>query len=144
MKNTFSEIKLAYNPIKYGKISNSSDIEKFLRLNWGEEINFFEEFKIVLFNQSMDIIGYRTIGRGGLTEVTVDLRVIFSIALKSLATSIVVAHNHPSGALYPSAADKTMTEKIKVAGNILNIQLLDHIILSPEGGYFSFADEGLL
>lgn len=144
MENTFQEIKLAYNPIKYGKVTSSSDIEKFFRLNWGEEIHFLEEFKVVLFNSNMDIIGYRTIGRGGLTEVNVDLRVIFSIALKSLATGIVLAHNHPSGKMSPSSADRQLTENIKVAGELLRIRLLDHVILHPDLGYYSFADEGLL
>lgn len=83
------------------------------------------------------------ISQGGLDGTVADLRIIFAIALKSLSTSIVVAHNHPSGNKKPSAADTKLTKKIKDAGELLDIQLLDHLIL-VENGYFSFADEGLL
>jgi DNA repair protein RadC len=66
------------------------------------------------------------------------------VALKSLATAVIVAHSHPSGTLLPSQNDKTLTRKIKEAGLLLDIKLLDHLIITPEGKYFSFADEGLL
>jgi DNA repair protein RadC len=70
-----------------------------------------------------------------------DPRVVFTIALKSLATSIIVAHNHPSGNLKPSDSDRDITKKLKSAGSLLDIQLLDHLIITKDG-YTSFADEG--
>ena len=145
MKNSFSEIKLSYNPIKFAKIQSSRDIEQFLRLNWDNDtMHFCEEFKVLLLNNSLEIIGFRTISRGGITFSPVDVRILFSLALKSLSTAIIVAHNHPSGKLLPSQQDRDMTSKIKEGCKILDIQLIDHLILSPEGGYFSFADEGFL
>ena len=78
-----------------------------------------------------------------MTGTVVDVRVIFQVAIKANTTSIMLAHNHPSGNLQPSEADKRITEQVKEAGKLLDIPLLDHIILTSES-YFSLADEGLL
>ncbi|MEI7523950.1 MAG: JAB domain-containing protein [Mariniphaga sp.] len=78
-----------------------------------------------------------------MTGIVVDVRVIFQVAIKANTTSIMLAHNHPSGNLQPSEADKRITEQVKEAGKLLDIPLLDHIILTSES-YFSLADEGLL
>ena len=83
----------------------------------------------------------KMISKGGIHGTVADLRLIFSVALTSLASAIIVAHNHPSGNLQPSDADSRLTQKIKAAGNQLDITLLDHIILTKES-YYSFADEG--
>lgn len=84
------------------------------------------------------------ISKGGITSTAVDLRVVFAAALKARATAIILSHCHPSGNLKPSRADIELTKKFDQAGKILDIQILDHLILSPEGGYYSFADEGLV
>lgn len=140
-----AEIKVTYNPVKLGKISNSKNIDQFFRENWDHyNMMMFEEFKVLFFNNNLEIIGFKTIGQGGITSTSVDIRIIFSLALKALATGIVIAHNHPSGSLRPSQSDLNLTENIKNASSILNIQLWDHIILSPDGEYYSFADEGVL
>ena len=73
-----------------------------------------------------------------------DLRIVFAVILKSLTTSVILAHNHPSGTLSPSEADKILTEKIKNAAQLFDIKVLDHLIITPDGDFFSFADEGLL
>ncbi len=80
---------------------------------------------------------------GGITGTIVDLRMIFSAALKANATNIMIAHNHPSGNTKPSQADKHMTAKIRQAGELLDIKLLDHLIITSES-YYSFADDGVL
>ena len=80
---------------------------------------------------------------GGITGTTVDLRMIFSAALKANATSIMIAHNHPSGNTRPSDADRYMTTKIRQAGELLDIKLMDHLIITSES-YYSFIDDGAL
>lgn len=83
------------------------------------------------------------ISKGGLTATIVDIRLVFKRALELAAVAIIVCHNHPSGKLTPSNADKQLTQKIKEAGDTLDIKLLDHLIIT-EKAYFSFADESLL
>ena len=107
-----------------------------------------EEFWAVYLTQRNKISWKQRIGAGGLTQTTVDLRIIFRAALEHNAISIAVLHNHPSGRLQPSQPDKELTRRIADAGKILNIKLLDHLIVGilPSGkqDYFSFADNGLL
>lgn len=102
-----------------------------------------EEFWIILLNRSNKIIRKECVSRGGITGTIADLRLIFKPAIESLATGIIVCHNHPSGNVKPSDADVSLTRKIREAGSLLDIQLLDHLII-VEKGYYSFADEGKL
>jgi len=98
---------------------------------------------LLCLDRSNRVIGYRKIGQGGVSGCVVDPKIIFSIALACGASSIMIAHNHPSGQLKPSEADVTLTKKIKEAGRMLDITVLDHIIITSDG-YMSFADEGQL
>lgn len=102
-----------------------------------------EEFWAIFLNQKNNILYKTQISKGGITGTMVDVRVLFRTAIEHLATSIVVAHNHPSGNLNPSDADLKITRDIKNAGQILNIKLLDHLIIG-ENSFLSFAEEGLL
>lgn len=102
-----------------------------------------EEFWMVMLNRRCKIIDKTRVSSGGLTSTIADPRIIFGQALGKKASSIVVAHNHPSGSLEPSQADINLTKKLKAAGEFLDIQLVDHLIIS-ENNYFSFADSGLL
>ncbi len=88
------------------------------------------------------IVSYQ-LSKGGITGTIADVRLILSVALKTLATGLILAHNHPSGNLKPSEADKKITNKIRQAAKLLDIELMDHIIISNEG-YYSFMDEGVL
>jgi DNA repair protein RadC len=83
------------------------------------------------------------VSSGGITGTVADPRLIYTAALKVNAVSLILSHNHPSGALKPSRQDEELTQKIKSAGAFLDIKVLDHVILSSEG-YYSFADEGLI
>ena len=124
-----------------GKVLDSSDAAKILRDYWTpEEINFRESFKVLYLNNANDVVGVITVGMGGLTSCPVDVRVIFQGALKVGAVRLIVAHNHPSGQLKPSIQDDNLTRKIKEAGKILDIPLLDHLILTSDN-YFSYGDE---
>ena len=102
-----------------------------------------EECIPLFLNRSNSLIGSYKVSSGGITSTVVDIRLILSIALKSLSCSLILAHTHPSGNLKPSTTDMEMTYKIKEAAKFMDIRLLDHLIISTEG-YYSFADEGEL
>ncbi len=102
-----------------------------------------EEFWVLLLNNSNKIIGKIQLSKGGLTATVVDVRLLFKQVIEQLATAIVLVHNHPSGQLVPSEADRHITEKIKRAGEVLDVKLLDHVIVT-EHAYYSFADEGII
>ena len=122
-------------------ISKSADIAEYLRANF--EYLQQEVFVVVFLNRSNKVIHHQIVSEGGLTGTVADPRVILKKALEHNATSLILCHNHPSGNLRPSKADEVLTQKIKQAATLLDIQLMDHIIVSSEG-YFSFADEGML
>jgi DNA repair protein RadC len=104
-----------------------------------------ETFKMLLLNRANKVLGITTISEGGLSGTVTDVRLIYQYAIKGNCSGIIVAHNHPSGNQNPSESDLKITQKIKEAGNLLDIQLLDHIILTPEKEIFrSLADEGQL
>ena len=126
------------------KISSSQDVTTVLRKCFDEDTFLIQEqFIVLLMNNSNKVLGFHSLSKGAINSTLVDIRLVFSTAIKNYATSIIVAHNHPSGNLQPSQADKTLTRKIKEAGILLDIRLLDHVILT-EDDYFSFADEGIL
>ena len=122
-------------------ISKSADIAEYLRANF--EYLQQEVFVVVFLNRGNKVMHHQIISEGGLTGTIADPRVILKKALEHNATSLILCHNHPSGNLRPSKADEVLTQKIKQAATLLDIQLMDHIIVSSEG-YFSFADEGML
>ncbi len=103
-----------------------------------------EEFYVIFLNTNNRVVSVQSVSNGGITSTVVDSRIIFKKALElSTVTQIIIAHNHPSGNCTPSEADKKLTQKIKEAGQFIDIKLLDHIIVGANQ-YFSFADEGLL
>ncbi|MBT33683.1 MAG: hypothetical protein CMO01_28805 [Thalassobius sp.] len=102
-----------------------------------------EEFWIILLNRANEIIKHILISKGGISGTLADTRIIFKNAIDNLACAIILSHNHPSGNLKPSHADIQLTKKLKEAGKLLDIPVLDHIIFTDKG-YFSFLDEGLL
>ncbi len=127
--------------VKPVKIQSSRDVYEYMAPNI-EDLPH-EEFWIVFFNNSNKIIKSVQLSKGGLTATVVDVRMLFHTALDCLSTAVILVHNHPSGNLNPSGEDKNITQKIKEAGKVLDIRLLDHLIIS-QNGYFSFADEGIL
>lgn len=102
-----------------------------------------EEFWIIYLNNANKVLHKMQLSKGGLTGTLVDTRMIFKKAVELLATGIILCHNHPSGKLNPSEADKQLTQKVKQAGDALDIKVLDHLIIT-EKKYFSFADNNLL
>ena len=102
-----------------------------------------EEFWILLLNRHNKVIDRFMASKGGITGTVIDVRSIMKSAIDKLATSMILCHNHPSGNLSPSDADQQITQKLKEAGKIVDIQVLDHLIITQKK-YFSFADEGML
>ncbi|MGO4912246.1 RadC family protein [Leeuwenhoekiella sp. W20_SRS_FM14] len=123
------------------KISGSHSVFELLQPVLGELAH--EEFWILYLNNANKVLSMHQLSKGGMTGTLVDVRLVFKKALETGAVSIILAHNHPSGALKPSQADKNITEKLKNASQSLDIKVLDHLIIT-EKAYFSFADEGLL
>lgn len=123
------------------QISCSKDAYDVLKIHLSDLRT--EEFWALFLNQSNKVIHISQLTNGGISQSIVDIRVLFKTALEHFSTGIVISHNHPSGNLKPSAEDIGITEKVKEAGNLMNIQLLDHLIIT-QNSYFSFSDEGLL
>lgn len=103
-----------------------------------------EEFWILVLNRANRIINTINISKGGLAGTVVDAKIIFKMALEYGASSLVLAHNHPSGNAQPSQADIDITKKLKIAGKTLDISILDHIIVAQNNNFYSFADEGMI
>jgi DNA repair protein RadC len=102
-----------------------------------------EMFYVLLLKRNSEVICHKAVSAGGVSGTVVDPKLIFKDALEETASSIILCHNHPSGNLKPSKADISITEKLKNAGNFLDINVLDHIIFTNQH-YFSFADEGMM
>ncbi|MBO0343407.1 MAG: DNA repair protein RadC [Bacteroidota bacterium] len=126
---------------KITKIKSSHDVFELLYPLIGELPH--EEFWIVYLNNSNKVVHKAQLSKGGITGTLVDVRLVLKQALELGAVGIILAHNHPSGAMEPSGADKQITHKLKVASEALDIKILDHLILS-QNEYLSFADQGIL
>ncbi len=123
------------------RIHSSMELAHYLKASLKDHA--YEVFAVVFMNRSNKIKHFEIISKGGLTHTIVDPRIIFLKAIEVQATSLVLCHNHPSGNLRPSKADEEITAKLKNAGKLLDINVIDHLIVSDEG-YYSFADEGMI
>lgn len=125
------------------KISSSKDVADYIRQVYPVEINIREAMIVLYLNNSNRTLGWSIASIGGISGTVVDVRLILRDALLTQATGLIMAHNHPSGALNPSHADISITNKVKKAAELMDIKVLDHLILT-EDSYYSFADEGKL
>jgi DNA repair protein RadC len=145
--SNLAEIEIYYrNKVRVSdmeKVCGSKDTYEVLVRIWSPKLDHVEEFMILCLNRDNRVLGWAKVSQGGLSGTVADPKVIFQVALKSNACSIIIAHNHPSGNLTPSEADIHLTRKLKEAGTLLDLPVLDHLIVSSEG-YYLFADEGLL
>jgi len=123
------------------KISSSKSVFEIMQPLIGELPH--EEFWIIYLNNSNKVISKAQLSKGGITGTIVDVRLVFKTAFEMGATGVILCHNHPSGTLIASEADKQITRKLKLAGESLDIKILDHVIVT-ETSYFSFADDGIL
>jgi DNA repair protein RadC len=143
---TVHELEIVYKPKfqrdNLEKITNSLGAANLLRKSYNENTIECQEEVIVLFlDNANHVIGLQKLSKGGVSSTVVDTRLILSVALKSLASGIILSHNHPSGNLVPSEVDKKITQQLKDACKLLEITLLDHIIIAPGTGYYSFTDD---
>jgi len=122
-------------------IKSSQEVAQYLNEKFKDLT--YEVFAVIFLNQANKIIHFEVISKGGITGTVADPRIILRLALEFGAVGIILCHNHPSGNLNPSSADKAITKKIGDAASLMDIKLLDHIIVSDEG-YYSFMEEGLL
>ncbi len=141
-----AEIELVYKTkVKVSErpqIKTSSDAYEVLKQSWdANKIVFVEQLKVMLLSRANKVLGIYQVSTGGMSGTVADIRLIFAAAIKCNASSIVLAHNHPSSNTKPSEADIQLTRRIKEAGKLLEVKLIDHIIVTVEN-YFSFADQG--
>jgi len=142
--NNVSEVRLTYETGNKNKsiikVNSSAIIYVLMVSNW-EQIEYRETFKILLLDRDNHALGVNTVSMGGISDATVDVRLILQAALLANASGIVVCHNHPSGNVKPSFADDIMTVKIQKACKTVDIKLIDHLIISKYD-YYSYGDEG--
>lgn len=143
-----NEVEIVYkNKIPFEdriQITSSSTAYDILRQSWDDNrIELVEQFKILLLDRRHTCLGVSDIATGGITGCLVDPRIIFATALKTRASSLILAHNHPSGTLKPSEADLDLTRKLMQGGKLLEISVIDHLIVTPHR-YCSLADDGLM
>ncbi len=143
-----AEVQVSYKPdyniYERPQISSSEQMYNLIKQQWDlGRINFLEEFKVVLLNRSNRVLGVVNVSMGGVSGTYVDPKVVFAIALKGNASSLILTHNHPSGSLRPSEADIKLTKRLVECGKLLEITIFDHIIIS-ENSYYSFADDGMM
>ena len=142
-----AEIKAVYKTERIGsKTINCSRAayQVFYDLYDPDTIGFQEEVFMLLLNRVNNVIGWVKVSTGGTSGAIIDSKVIFPLALQTNAHGFMLSHNHPSGNLKPSESDRQLTNKLKQGAMILGITFYDHLIIAPENGYFSFADEGLM
>lgn len=146
--NYINELTINYNKKLFSsnRITCSKDAEQIIReiyFKTSSKIEVKEYFFIILLNRANEVIGYNKLSEGGICGTVVDIRLAFASALKSLAVSVILVHNHPSGNIEASKQDIDITHKFIKAGDLLEIMIFDHIILTSNS-YYSFADKGLI
>lgn len=147
--NNVAEVKVTYQskvkPSDRPKISCSRDAsEIFSKLFDATQIEFKESFWAIFLNRNNKVLAAQLISEGGTTGTVVDTKHILVTAIKLNACGFMLAHNHPSGNLVPSQQDIDLTRKIAAAAKLIDSNLIDHLIVNSESGYYSFADEGTI
>jgi DNA repair protein RadC len=145
-KSLLPELTIKYKTgmFRKAKIAKAGHAFEVLKQLFNEDtIEYSEEFLVLFLNKANNTIGWIRLSTGGIDGVTCDYRIIFGVALKSGASAMVLAHNHPSGNINPSEADIAITRKAVQIGNMHEIKVLDHIIVTSDD-FFSMADNGLV
>ena len=144
-KTTTKKFEIKSNETEFPKvkISSSKDAADFIRKFYSDDIEIYESFFLLLLNRANNTVGYAKISQGGITGTVVDTKIIAKYIIDTLSSAVILAHNHPSGALKPSQADIQVTKKITKVLEMVDSKVLDHVILTDEGEY-SFADNGLI
>jgi DNA repair protein RadC len=142
-----AEVKVVYTTLvknsERQRVVSSETAFQILKPFYDEFIDYKESSFVILLNRSNRVIGVNKISEGGFSGTIVDAKMVFQIALLTGASGLILSHNHPSGVLKPSDNDIQLTKKIKEFGNMVELPILDHLIMTSEG-YYSFADEGMI
>ena len=146
LSNTFEEVRLVYrNKTKASErplVNCAENAFQVLYKHWDhDQINLLEECKLLLLDSQMRLMSIASLSKGGTASTIVDPRIVFAIALKRRSHQIILGHNHPSGSLSPSRHDLKLTERISKLGELLDIQLADHLIITSEGYRSIMSDE---
>jgi len=147
-QTTISEVRLVYRTkVKASdrlQVKCSKDAFDIFMGSWDlDSIEHIEEFKLMLLTRSNRVLGIADISKGGINGTVTDVRIILQYAIKANSSGIILCHNHPSGNINPSESDTKITQKIRESGNLMDIQLLDHLIITADE-YYSFADNGFI
>jgi DNA repair protein RadC len=139
-----AEVVLSYKrkvPVKdMPRVQTSKDVAEIFRQCWDDgTLELREEAKVMMLDRNSNVLGVYSLSVGGVSGTVIDPKIVFVAALKAVASSIIIAHNHPSGSLEPSKSDIDLTERLRDAGDILDIALLDHFIITRDG-YYSFEE----
>jgi DNA repair protein RadC len=143
MKAKKFDLKATDSEFTKVKITTSESAEKFIRQFYGDDLEIFESFFILLLNRANETIGYAKISQGGIVGTVVDKKILLKYVVESLASGIILAHNHPSGNTNPSQADLNITKDLQQLCNLVDSTVLDHVILTADS-FYSFADNGKL
>ncbi len=145
--NFVNEVEVIYKPrldtVELTKVIKSSDVVDFLRKIWADDIEYRERFYAIYLNRNNKILGYYLVSMGSSCGTVTEPKMIFQPAISMHASSIILAHNHPSGNINPSSSDLKLTASMCKAGQFLEIPILEHIILT-KSHFYSFADNGNL
>jgi DNA repair protein RadC len=141
-KSNIPKISLVKEPsdIKKVKFESSKDAADYARQFYGSDIEMYESVFLILLNAANNTIGWVKVSQGGITGSVIDVKMIAKYSVQSLASSVILVHNHPSGNIMPSVEDDNVTKNVKEGLNLLDIRLLDHIILT-EDRYYSYSDD---
>lgn len=137
---TISKGKTLFEKVK---ISRSEDAADYIRRFYFDDLEIYESAFLLLLNRNNVTIGYAKISQGGITGTVIDPKIVAKYIADTLASGVILCHNHPSGSLIPSEPDKNITKKIKDVCLLLDSILMDHLILTSEG-FYSFADNGII
>jgi len=143
MKAKKFDLKATDSEFTKVKITGSESAEKFIRQFYGDDLEIFESFFILLLNRANETIGYAKISQGGIVGTVVDKKILLKYVVESLASGVILAHNHPSGNTNPSEADLRITKDLQQLCNLVDSEVLDHVILTADS-FYSFADNGKL
>jgi DNA repair protein RadC len=141
-----SEIIVSYRKVimSHEAITKYEDVYQMIKGVWDYNlINLQEQFMAFYLNSANRLIGYRLINTGSMTQCSIDIKLVVSLALHSMATAVILAHDHPSGSLKPSQQDEIVTTRIKSALQLIDVRLLDHFIITEEA-YLCFQEQGLI
>jgi DNA repair protein RadC len=125
------------------KISRAENVSEYAQQYlYGEDIEVYESMWLLLLNRANNVVGFVRMSQGSSDGTIMDIKMISTYAVQSLTASMILIHNHPTGNIEPSTNDSRLTKKLKEAMDIFNITVLDHVIVEPDGMYYSFADNG--